>query len=148
MHLIRHLMCWNALLKKEQTAGVMESPQCLDAFEMMISKKRKRNKWDRRFFCMLSSAESTNSKEEPFKWNWFMNTFENYIYLRRANGFLLVSWKLTSFPLYAFFSLFVMTRKAMICCRMKVSGLVMSTSTSGLLIWLVKPSFIISGKYL
>lgn len=62
--------------------------------------------------------------------------------------FLLVSWKLTSLPLYAFFSLLVITRRAMICCLMKVSGRVMSTSTSGLLIWLVSPSFMISGKYL
>lgn len=36
----------------------------------------------------------------------------------------------------------------MICCLMKVSGLVMSTSTSGLLSWFVRPSFTTSGKYL
>lgn len=41
-----------------------------------------------------------------------------------------------------------MTRRAMICCRMSVSGLVMSTSTSGLFTWLVRPSFTTSGKYL
>lgn len=36
----------------------------------------------------------------------------------------------------------------MICCRIKVSGRVMSISTSGLLCWLVRPSFTTSGKYL
>lgn len=36
----------------------------------------------------------------------------------------------------------------MICCRIRVSGLVMSTSTSGLFTWLVRPSFTTSGKYL
>lgn len=42
----------------------------------------------------------------------------------------------------------VITRRVMICCLMKVSGLVMSTSTSGLLSWFVRPSFTTSGKYL
>lgn len=76
--------------------------------------------------------------------------FWNYpLFIRTLQKvFLLVSWKLTSLPLYAFFSLLDITRRAMICCLMKVSGLVMSTSTSGLLIWLVSPSFMISGKYL
>lgn len=36
----------------------------------------------------------------------------------------------------------------MICWRMSVSGRVMSTSTSGLFSWLVRPSFTTSGKYL
>lgn len=96
---------------------------------------------------VVSSAEHKDQRKS-LQQSQFINVFQNYSYVMTVNGFLLVSWKLTSFPLYAFFSLFVMTRKAMICCRMKVSGLVMSTSTSGLLIWLVKPSFIISGKYL
>lgn len=131
----------------------MESLQCLDVLNMKISKRRKRNNyitgisWNRKRLFMLSAAQSTKTTKS-LQQSQFINGFQSYSYVMTVNGFLLVSWKLTSFPLYAFFSLLVMTRKAMICCRMKVSGLVMSTSTSGLLIWLVKPSFIISGKYL
>lgn len=67
------LIRWlNDLLKKEWTAGITESPQCPDAFDMKISKKSKRNKpitgisWDRKrlfFFLMLSAAQSTKTKE-------------------------------------------------------------------------------------
>ena len=61
---------------------------------------------------------------------------------------LLVSTKSTSLPLRAFFSRWVMIFSCMICCRIVMSGLVMSISTSGLLIWLAKPSPMTSGRYL
>lgn len=60
----------------------------------------------------------------------------------------LVSWKSTSRPLRAFFSLCVMILSCIICWRIIRSGLVMSISTSGLLIWLARPSPITSGRYL
>lgn len=47
---------------------------------------------------------------------------------------LLASWKSTSLPSIAFRSLLLMILSCMICCRMVMSGLVMSSSTSGLLI--------------
>lgn len=58
----------------------------------------------------------------------------------------LASWKSTSFPMLALPRRFVMIFSCMICWRMVMSGLVMSTSTSGLLIWLAKPSPITSGR--
>lgn len=60
----------------------------------------------------------------------------------------LASWKSTSLPSSAFFSLLLIILSCMICCRIVMSGLVMSSSTSGLLIWLAKPSPITSGRYL
>lgn len=60
----------------------------------------------------------------------------------------LASWKSTSLPLRAFLSRLVMIFSCMICWRIVMSGLVMSISTSGLLIWLARPSPITSGRYL
>lgn len=62
--------------------------------------------------------------------------------------YLLVSWKSTSFPLMAYFSRLIIILSCMICLRTVMSGLVMSISTSGLLIWLASPSPITSGRYL
>lgn len=59
-----------------------------------------------------------------------------------------MSMKSTSFPLYAFFSLLVITRRAMICRRITMSGLVISTSTSGLFTWLAKPFPVTAKSYL
>lgn len=64
------LIRWlNALLKKDQTAGVMESPQCLDALNMKIRKRTKRNNyltgisWNRKRLFMLSAVQSTKTTE-------------------------------------------------------------------------------------
>ena len=63
-------------------------------------------------------------------------------------NYSLVSWKSTSWPLRAFFKRCVMIFSCIICWRIVMSGLVMSISTSGLLIWLARPSPITSGRYL
>lgn len=56
--------------------------------------------------------------------------------------------KSMSCPLWACLSLFVATLSSMISCLILTSGLAMSTSTSGLLIWLTSPSPVTSGRYL
>lgn len=53
-----------------------------------------------------------------------------------------------SCPLWACLSLLVTTLSSMISCLVLTSGLAMSTSTSGLLIWLTSPSPVTSGRYL
>lgn len=59
-----------------------------------------------------------------------------------------LSMKSMSCPVCACFSLLVATLSSMISCRVLTSGLAMSTSTSGLLIWLTSPSPVTSGRYL
>lgn len=59
-----------------------------------------------------------------------------------------LSMKSTSCPLCACLSLLVATLSSMINCLVLTSGLAMSTSTSGLLIWLTSPSPVTSGRYL
>lgn len=56
--------------------------------------------------------------------------------------------KSMSCPDWACLSLFVTTLSSMISCLILTSGLAMSTSTSGLLIWLTSPSPVTSGRYL
>lgn len=60
----------------------------------------------------------------------------------------LLSMKSMSCPLCACRSLLVTTLSSMINCLVLTSGLAMSTSTSGLLIWLTSPSPVTSGRYL
>lgn len=66
------LIRWlNALLKKDQTAGIMENLQCLDALNMKIKKRSKRNNYitrisqkkNRKRLFMLSAAQSTKTTE-------------------------------------------------------------------------------------
>lgn len=67
---------------------------------------------------------------------------------RQTTANVLMSMKSTSFPLYAFFSLLAITRRAMICRRITMSGFVISTSTSGLFTWLAKPLPVTAKSYL
>lgn len=59
-----------------------------------------------------------------------------------------LSMKSASRPVWASLSLFTATRSSMINCRVLTSGRATSTSSSGLLIWLTRPSAVTDGRYL